>query len=141
MRADRESRELLRAIARSSDAEQVHRLAAEVADWDSLLELAEQHRVLPMLFLRLADVGAAVPLLVRERVRIEFERNMFNSLANAVELIAVLKALEDKMIPAMPFKGVVLGVSIYHDLTTRPAGDLDLLIHYRDLVRATTVVL
>jgi Uncharacterised nucleotidyltransferase len=141
MRADRESCELLRAIARSSDAEQVHRLAAEVGDWDSLLELAEEHRVLPMLFLRFADFGAAVPLLVRERVRIEFERNMFNSLANAVELIAVLKALEDKMIPAMPFKGVVLGASIYHDLTTRPAGDLDLLIHYRDLVRATTVVL
>ncbi len=138
---DRESCELLRAIARSSDAEQVHRLAADLGDWDSLLELAEEHRVLPMLFLRLADIGAAIPPLVRERVRIEYERNMFNSLANAVELIAVLKALEDKMIPAMPFKGVVLGVSIYHDLTTRPAGDLDLLIHYRDLVQATTVVL
>jgi hypothetical protein len=141
MPSDCESSELLRAIARSSDAEEVHRLAAKVGDWDSLLELAEEHRVLPMLFLRLADMGPAVPLFVPERVRTEYERNMFNSLANSVELIAVLKALEDKMIPAMPFKGVVLGASIYHDLTTRPAGDLDLLIHYRDLVRATTVVL
>jgi hypothetical protein len=141
MRADCESFELLRAIARSSDAEQIHRLAAKVGDWDSLLEVAEEHRVLPMLFLRLADMGAAVPQSVRERARTEYEKNMFNSLANAVELIAVLKELEDKMIPAMPFKGVVLGASIYHDLTTRPAGDLDLLIHYRDLVRATAVVL
>src|ERR1700733_2297104 len=141
MRADRESCELLRAIARSSDAEQVHRLAAEVGDWGSLLELAEEHRVLPMLFLRFADFGAAVPLLVREHVRIEYERNMFNSLANAVELITVLKAFEDKLIPAMPFKGVVLGASIYHDLTTRPAGDLDLLIRYEDRARATTILL
>jgi hypothetical protein len=45
------------------------------------------------------------------------------------------------MIPAMPFKGVVLGVSIYHDLTTRPAGDLDLLIRYEDRARATTILL
>src|ERR1700761_1310115 len=141
MGADRESCELLRAIARSSDAEQVHRLAVQVGDWASLIELAEEHRVLPMLFLRLADIGPAIPRLVRGRVQIEYERNMFSGLANAAELIAVLKAFEDKMIPAMPFKGVVLGASIYHDLTTRPAGDLDLLIHYRDLVKASAVVL
>src|SRR5271170_2403019 len=139
MQADCESCELLRAIARSIDAEQVRRLADKVGDWDSLLNLAEEHRVLPMLFLRLADMGPAVPLFVRVGVRTEYERNMFHSLANAVELIAVLKALEDKMIPAMPFKGFVLGASIYHDLTTPPAGDLDLLNHYRDIVRATTV--
>jgi hypothetical protein len=141
MRADCESCELLRAIARSSNAEQVHRLAAKLGDWDSLLDLAEEHCVLPMVFLRLADMGPAVPLLVRERVRVEYNRNMFHSMSNAVELIAVLRALEEEMIPALPFKGVVLGASIYHDLTTRPAGDLDLLIHYSDLVRATTVVL
>ncbi|MBB5329939.1 nucleotidyltransferase domain-containing protein [Tunturiibacter gelidoferens] len=141
MRADLESCALLRAIARSSDAKQVPRLAANVRDWNSLLELAEEHRVLPMLFLRLVDMGPPVPQFVLEHLRTEYETNMFNTLANAVELIAVLKAFEDKMIPAMPFKGVVLGASIYHDLTTRPAGDLDLLIHYRDLVQATTVAL
>jgi hypothetical protein len=141
MPADCESGELLRAIARSSDAEQVHRLAAEVRDWDSLLGLAEEHGILPMLFLRLEDMGPAVPLFAQERVRTEYDRNVFHGLANAVELIAVLKELEDERIPAMPFKGVVLSASIYHDLTRRPAGDLDLLIHLKDLARATTVVL
>ena len=139
MPADRESCELLRAIARSSDAEQVRRLAAEVSDWDSLLGLAEEHCVFPMLRLRLADMGSAVPMFVQERVRTDYDRNMLHSLANAVELIAVLKALEDEMIPAMPFKGVVLSASVYHDLSARPAGDLDLLIHHSDLPRAATV--
>jgi hypothetical protein len=141
MQPDCESCELLRSIVRSCSAEQLRLLAAKVANWDSLLELAEEHCVLPMLFLRLAYMGQAVPPFVQKRLRTEYDRNMFHSLANAAELIAVLKALEDEMIPAMPFKGVVLGASIYHDLTTRPAGDLDLLINYRDLVRATTVVL
>jgi hypothetical protein len=58
-----------------------------------------------------------------------------------VELIAVLKRLEREMIPSMPFKGVVLAASVYRDPMTRPAGDLDVLIHYRDLVRATSVLL
>ena len=141
MPADCESCELLRAIARSTDAAQIRSLAFNVRDWDSLLSLAQEHRVLPLLFSRLADMAPAVPIIVQERLRAEYDRNMFHNLANVVELIAVLKALEHEMIPAMPFKGVVLAASTYHELTTRPAGDLDVLVHYRDLVRATAVLL
>ncbi len=142
MPADNESCELLRAIARqTSDAEEIHRCAMKVRDWDSLLEAALEHRVLPMLFLRLADMESAVPSAVQERLRTEYDRNVFHNLANAVELIAVLKAFEHEMIPVIPFKGVVLGASVYRDFTTRSAGDLDLLIHYRHLMRATALIL
>ena len=141
MQADRESCELLRAIARPADAGQIRRLAPQVRDWDSLLQLAQEHRVSQMLFSRLADMAPAVPSSVQSRLRAEYDSNMLHNLANAVELLAVLKLLEHEMIPAMPFKGVVLGASIYHDLTTRPSGDLDLLIHYRHLRQATTLLL
>lgn len=141
MQVDSESCELLRAIARPADAEQIHRLAVKVCDWDSLLKLAQEHRVMSILFLRLTDISSAVPQSVREHLRAEYDSNMFHNLANAVELIAILKALEHEMIPAMPFKGVVLGASTYHDLTTRPAGDIDLLIYREHLLRAETVLL
>jgi Uncharacterised nucleotidyltransferase len=143
MPADRDCCELLFAIARrpagAADG-QIYQLAEKVHDWDLLLRLAEEHRVLPMLFLRLADIGPAVPPDVQERLRTKYHRNMFHNLAAAAELIGVLKAFEHEMIPAMPFKGVVLGASAYHDLTTRPAGDLDVLIRYRDLLQATAVL-
>lgn len=142
MPADKESCDLLRAVVRlSRDDQQISRLAGKIRDWDSLLRVAQEHRVLPMLFSRLADMGPAVPLIVQERLQLEYDRNMFHNLANAVELIAVLKTFEHEMIPAMPFKGVVLGASIYHDLTTRAAGDLDLLVDYKHLKRATTIIL
>jgi hypothetical protein len=142
MPVDNESCELLRAIARRpADADQVHGLAKKVRDWDSLLNLAQEHRVLPLLFLQLENMGTAVPSAVQGRLRAEYDRNVFHNLANAAELISVLKAFDYETIPAMPFKGVVLGSSIYHDLTTRTAGDLDLLIHYRDLTRATQIIL
>ena len=116
MPADNESCELLRTVARlESDAEEIHRCALRVRDWDSLLETAQEHRVLPMLFLRLADMGPAVPSAVQERLRTEYDRNVFHNLANAAELIAVLKAFEVKAIPVMPFKGVVLGAALYRD--------------------------
>ena len=40
----------------------------------------------------------------------------------------------------MPFKGVVLAAASYGDLAARPAGDLDILIHYRDLLQATSLL-
>ncbi len=40
----------------------------------------------------------------------------------------------------MPFKGVVLGASAYGDLTARSAGDLDLLVYFRDLMDATRIL-
>ena len=141
MQADHESCELLRAIARPTDAGQIRRLAAEVHDWDSLLKLAQEHRVSLLLFSRLADMGSAVPLTVQEHLRAEYEVNIFYSLANTVELLAVLKAFERENISALPFKGVVLGASAYQDPTTRPAGDLDLLIHASHLARATAILL
>jgi hypothetical protein len=141
MFADHESCELLRAIARSADAEQLHRLVVNVHHWNSLLEIAQEHRVLPMLYLRLADMGTEVPPSAQERLRTAYDHNMFHNLASAAELIAVLKAFEDAMIPAMPFKGVVLGASVYHDITKRAAGDLDLLIFYKDLQQATSILL
>src|SRR5271155_3001808 len=142
MPADNESCELLRAIARlPSDAEEIYRCALKVRDWGSLLDAAQEHRVLPMLFLRLTDMESAVPSAVQERLRAEYDRNVFHNLANAAELIAVLKAFEEKAIPVMPFKGVVLAASLYHDPATRAAGDLDLLIHYQHLSQATAIML
>jgi putative nucleotidyltransferase-like protein len=143
MPADRDSCKLLCAIARypSGDpTQQIYQLVDKVRDWDSLLRLAQEHRVLPMLFSRFANMGPAVPPAAQERLQAEYHRNVFHCLANTVELISVLEAFDHERIPAMPFKGVVLAASIYHNLTARSAGDLDLLIHYNDLVRATVIL-
>ena len=143
MPADRDSCELLRAIARYPSGEptqQIYQLLDKIRDWDSLLSLAQEHRVLPMLFSRLANMGPAVPPAVQDRLETEYHRNVFHCLANAVELIRVLEAFNHEKIPAMPFKGVVLAASIYHNLTARSAGDLDLLIHYNDLLPATAIL-
>jgi hypothetical protein len=109
--------------------------------WDALIGMAEEHRVAPMLFSRLGDLASAVPAVPQQHLQAAFARNAFHSLANAAELIGLLKAFDDEKIPAMPFKGVVLGTSVYHNLTTRPAGDLDILVRYADILRATDVLL
>jgi len=140
---DRASCELLRAVARwpaSADDDWFAGLVGEIRDWDALLKLAEEHQVAPMLYARLRGLGPAVPTVTQERLRTAHDRNAFHSLANAAELISVLKAFGRENITAMPYKGVVLAASAYRNLTTRPAGDLDLLVDYSHLPRATAIL-
>lgn len=135
---------LLRAVAQRSQpasAEEIDRLAAEIRDWDALLRLAQEHRVAALLYSRVEASSPAIPAGVVQRLRAEYRRNAFHSLTNAAELIGLLKALEGAGIPAMPMKGVVLAASAYGNLTTRPAGDLDVLIEWKHMQRATAIML
>jgi Uncharacterised nucleotidyltransferase len=144
MPAERDACELLRTISQQTTIvtdRRIYELAEKICDWDSLLGLAEAHRMLPQLSSRLAEAGAVVPPLVQKRLLFEYHRNVFHCTANALELIDVLEAFDHEMIPAIPYKGVVLAATIYPDFTMRFAGDLDLLIHHRHLARATAFLL
>lgn len=113
-------------------------IAGQVAHWESVLAHARQHRISAMLYERLTKVGVSLPDEIHDQLRSAYDRNALHSLANAAELIRILRVLEQRQILAMPFKGVVLASSVYGTLTTRPAGDLDLLIHANDLSQASS---
>jgi hypothetical protein len=142
MPASRESCELLRSLVRppAGAARDLNRLAEQIVDWDSALALAQEHRVLPLLGRRLPDMDNAVPAPVAEKIRIEMQHNFARCMANAVELLSLLREFKNQLIPVMPFKGLVLASSAYGDLSARPAGDIDLMIYFRDLEPATAVM-
>ena len=138
---DHDAAELLRAIVRPrGGGKTVAELATKIDCWEETIEGARQHGVLPMLYSELAANAKAILPEALELARCGFERNAFHCFANAAELLEVLHAFEEAGIPAMPFKGVVLAASAYGDLTARYAGDLDVLIHHRDLARATRIL-
>jgi hypothetical protein len=144
MRADAASRALLLAVCRLESAPSAHEinlLVSEVREWDSLIATAHEHRVAPLLYDCLTKLGSDLPASTLECLRIDYQTNAFHGIANVVELLALLKVFDREAIDAMPFKGVVLGASVYGDLTTRPAGDLDLLIRFSDLQRTTAILL
>jgi hypothetical protein len=140
---DRNTANLLRAVVWPREERrdpEIAVLAAKIQCWKETIDGARQHGVLPILYSELAANRTSIPPGVLELARIEFERNAFHCLANAAELFEVLKEFEKAGIAAMPFKGVVLGASAYGDMTARTAGDLDVLIYYRDLLRAAQIL-
>jgi len=135
--------ELLRALPAplsSISAKVFAQIAESVADWDVVFERARQHGVLPLLYLRLANSPTNIPPDAYEQARNAFERNAFHCMTNTEELLHILGAFAEAGIAAMPFKGVVLAASAYGDMNARAAGDLDILIFYRDLQRATDIL-
>ena len=139
---DRVCSELLRAITRPSATDsQICQLAENIRDWRETLSVSKQHRILPLLYTRLTRADAPMPAEAQQRLQAEYQRNVFYCIANAAELIALLKTFEAQTLPIMPFKGIVLAASVYGDHTARMAGDLDLLIHPRDIQRATQLML
>jgi hypothetical protein len=135
--------DLLRAVAKSHSKDSVApitALAAKITRWEEVIDGAREHGILPMLYSRMAEVPDCIPCEALQKARREFERNAFHCMTNAEELLHVLRAFEWAGVVAMPFKGVVLGASAYGDMTARPAGDLDLLIHYHDLRQATEIL-
>ena len=134
--------QLLRAVARASTADsQICELARGIEDWDEVLFTSDGHRVLPLLYARLLQANAELPAQAQQRLEREYQRNTFHCLANAAELIAILKVFDEHSIPVMPFKGVVLAASAYGDPNARASGDLDLLIYVHDLKRAAQLLL
>ena len=66
-------------------------LARKITCWEDTIEGARQHGVLPILYSELAANSAVIPPEALELARIEFERNAFHCVANAAELLQVLK--------------------------------------------------
>lgn len=132
---------LLNGIAwQPADAASIGRLASRVKDWNAVIALAEGHRVSPMVYLSLAAAECDLSPAVLQQLRSNYERNGTQSLCNAEELVAILQAFSQEKIPAIPFKGIVLAASAYGSLLARHGGDLDILIRWDDIAKASKLL-
>jgi hypothetical protein len=112
-------------------------LLEEPVGWDTLLELALRHRMLPLLHQHLRSLGPdAVPPSFTERLEQMAARNARQSLLLTAELRQVLRLFASQGIEALAYKGPVLAQCLYGRVTLRAMGDLDILVLRRDVGRA-----
>lgn len=131
-----------RTALRAEDVEQIRELTQDGIDWAHLNELAEIHRVSPLLFRSLACLDfARVSEETMGRLRERFTRNALRNLLLAAALTEIVSLCEAHGIVAVPFKGPTLAASVYGDLALRDFIDLDILVYPQDLVRAGDLML
>ncbi|HVB38956.1 MAG TPA: nucleotidyltransferase family protein [Vicinamibacterales bacterium] len=105
-----------------------------------LVEGAERHGLVPLLFAHVRSAGAVVTPSVVARL---FGRHMQQAHAAAVRTRLVrdaVQALAQADVPLLVLKGAALARLVYADPALRPMRDVDLLVRPRDARRAYEVL-
>jgi putative nucleotidyltransferase-like protein len=107
-------------------------------DWRELIRLSSDHAVTPMLYRALGSV--AMPPDAAASFRSAFEQNTHWNLALSAELCRLAELFKEHEIAFVPLKGPALSEQLYGDLAMRCSGDLDWLVHQRDVLRVHNVL-
>jgi hypothetical protein len=110
-----------------------HILQSTDLDWARLLQLAQHHGLVPLLYRRLSTALGANQSTRLEAIRLQDKLNAHRSLWLSVELLNICKHLEVRGLEVLPYKGPVLAESLYGNLALRQFSDLDLLARVWDL--------
>jgi hypothetical protein len=117
------------------------KLPSEAVDWAALAPLTGFHRVAPLLALALqAGVASAAPDSARDALAAA-RANASRNLLLTGELARLVKQLDARGIPAIPYKGPTLAALLYGDPALRHYSDLDLLVQPQDLPAAKQAAL
>jgi Uncharacterised nucleotidyltransferase len=107
-------------------------------DWDIVVDEADRHGVIPLLYRHTPVLHA--PRVVLDRLEREFRVAAQRSIALAAELVDIMAALRAAGISATPFKGPALAAAVYGDATLRQFRNLDILLHRADVAAAERVL-
>src|SRR5258706_4941231 len=146
MLAARPEHQILICIARRSlddgSANKLRQLLRSDLDWEYLLETANRHCLIPLLYIHLnAAAHKSIPERVKSRLSDANHENTQSSFFLIGELLKILKCFEANSIAAIPFKGPTLAQSVYGDTGLRQFADLDVLVHKRDVPRVKELLI
>ena len=106
-------------------------------DWVDVAELAEHHRILPLLWRHLeADFADFLPAPVRQRLGQNLRGKVAQSFLLAAELRRILQHFAAEGIASLAYKGPAMAQQVYRDIALRTFGDLDVVVRKSDLGRA-----
>jgi hypothetical protein len=110
-------------------------LAGEKLDWEAIRQIANWHRVMPMLYRFVSGNADAVPDSFLAALRADYFGNAIRNGGIARETVRIVSGLEAIGIEVLALKGPVLAITAYGDLALRQFLDLDIFIRNHDLPR------
>ena len=123
-------------------AEAIGTLFQRGIDWEHLIETAERHRVLPLLYRCLTRIyRSGIPEPVLSQLTRSFHANARRNFLRTAELLQILELFQTQGIRAIPYKGPVLSAAIYGDTSLRQFDDLDIIVPVNCVEQATSFLL
>ena len=131
----------MRFYLRTATAHEVTNLLEPELNWVVLIQTAINNGVMPLLYQSLKEIkGNQVPRSVMVQLQIHNRMNGLHNFSQTKELLKILNWLESSGIAGIAFKGPVLAVSAYGNITLRQFNDLDILVQQQDFWQAKAVL-
>ena len=122
--------------------DRLRELSTAIIDWDYLFELARRHSVVPLLYRQLqSHASDLVPPAVMKRLRLQYQENSARNAVLSAELCRLVQLFARSGIEAIPYKGPLLGLVAYGDVSLRRFVDLDILVRKNDVLPARDLML
>ena len=108
---------------------QLLELIPQIGDWETVVNLANHHGLIPLTHLRLKEtVWEQIPKKTREALDVGRRMNASHALSLTSELLRLMRLLQEHHIFALPYKGPALAAQLYGDVSMRQYGDIDVVI-------------
>ncbi|MBA7682713.1 hypothetical protein ES703_91065 [subsurface metagenome] len=115
--------------------DEIRNLMNNGLDWDYVLQMGKAHGLAPLLYYHLhrIDHNHRIPQPIMDQLHNIYYSNLARNLLLYNESSRVLKSFEEKGIPVVALKGLVLAELVYRNVALRPMADVDLLVQKRTL--------
>jgi Uncharacterised nucleotidyltransferase len=124
--------------ARSALASEI---APRVRSWDSVIEIAKHHAVLPLVNRYLSyECSSVMPADAMSKIRTQSQLVALYNRHLTAELVRLTGLLKAAGIAAIAFKGPVLAAMAYGSIDLRQFVDLDILVRQTDLPRIAEIL-
>jgi hypothetical protein len=137
--------ELLTLCARiqtsASHESQIQTIINRGIDFEKLLQKATWQRLQGLVAAHLSAsyLENVVPITVKDQCMAIRRQILFRNVLLQNETARLLALFHEEHIPIIVLKGAALLDTVYNDISLRPMGDLDVLVHSNDLDRAETL--
>lgn len=126
----------------SRTAKNVCNLVKKDLEWDYLLNMASIHSLRSLLYFQLSHLCSEdVPLDIMDNLRDYTNFNVRNNLLMLGELLKILKLIELEGIITVPYKGPMLAINMYGDLSLREFVDLDIFVDQKDVIKVKKILI
>ena len=118
-----------RGILGDRDRDAIHRIAAEVRDWEWFVRIVERNQIQPLVARNLSECAppqCPPKLLATLRKRVLGFTS--HSLSHSAELVRISEAAAAVGIEVVALKGVALAMLAYGNLALRSPGDIDVVV-------------
>lgn len=104
-------------------------------EWTTIVGDAVRHGLAAILYRRLNESGwiPKLPPAPMDELKAHVFKQAARNMSLAREAAAILRAFASRQVLCAPVRGLALAELLYGEITTRPMGDLDLLVRKEDL--------